>query len=217
MSGDGILITDLGRREYTDVWELQKRWSDEIADGAQERLVFVEHDDIITLGRGTKPENVLSQQMPIVEIERGGDATYHGPGQLVGYPLLRLAERGLGIHSYLRKLEATLVRALASFGITARAVARKTGVWVDEQKIASIGIAVRNGVSFHGFALNVTTDLSRFGAIKPCGFDAGVMTSMAAVDGHDHPLDKVKHAVLDAFEAVFEIPVRAADARPVPA
>lgn len=217
MTEDGILITDLGRRRYADVWQQQKSWADEIAAGAQERLVLVEHDDVITLGRGTKPENVLSQEMPVVEVERGGDATYHGPGQLVGYPLLRLADRGLGIHSYLRNLEATLVRALASFGIEARAIPRKTGVWVGDQKIASIGVAVRHGVSFHGFALNVTTDLTRFQAINPCGFDAGVMTSMATVDGHDHRLDNVKHAVLDAFEAVFGIPVRAADTSPVPA
>ncbi len=216
MTSDGILITDLGRRSYADVWDLQKTWADEIADGAQERLVLVEHDDVITLGRATKKENVLSREMPTVEVERGGDATYHGPGQLVGYPLLRLADRGLGIHSYLRNLEATLVRTLAAFGISARAVARKTGVWVDDRKIASIGVAVRKGVSFHGFALNVTTDLSRFQAINPCGFNAGVMTSMAAVDGHRHRLDQVKHAVLDAFEAVFGIPVRAADTRPVP-
>lgn len=217
MNDEGILITDLGRREYAEVWDLQKAWTDLIADGSRERLVLVEHDDVITLGRGTKPENVLSKTMPIVEVERGGDATYHGPGQLVGYPLLRLADHGLGIHSYLRKLEATLVRALATFGIAARAVPRKTGVWVDDRKIASIGVAVRKGISFHGFALNVTTDLARFEAINPCGFDAGVMTNMAMVDGHDHPLDNVKHAILDAFEAVFGIPVRAADAAAVPA
>lgn len=217
MTGPAIRLTDLGRRDYAETWELQKRWADEASAGGPERLVLVEHDDVVTLGRGTKPQNVLLHDLPIYEIERGGDATYHGPGQLVGYPLIRLAERGLGIHSYLRKLEATIVHALASFGIRARAVPRKTGVWVDDRKIASIGIAVRGGVSYHGFALNVTTDLTRFQAINPCGFDAGVMTSLQDVDGHPYELDNVKHAVLDAFEATFGIPVRAADARAVPA
>jgi lipoate-protein ligase B len=203
-----VELVDLGRASYGDVLAQQRDWADQIGQGARERLVLVEHDDVITLGRGTRPENVLDRSMPVFEIERGGDATYHGPGQLVGYPLLRLKDHGLGIHSYLRGLEAMLVRTLATFGIRGQAVPRKTGVWVEGRKVASIGIAVRGGVSFHGFALNVTTDLGRFEALRPCGFDAAVMTSLQDLLGEAIPLSRVKHQVLDAFEQVFGAPVR---------
>jgi lipoyl(octanoyl) transferase len=203
-----IELEDLGLRDYEEVWEHQRRTLDHVATGSAERLLLVEHPHVITLGRGTKPENVLSRDVPIVQIERGGDATYHGPGQLVGYPLLRLREHGLGIHSYLRRLEDVLIQTVAQFGVSAGRLPRKTGVWVEDRKIASIGVAVRQGVSYHGFALNVNTDLSFFRHINPCGFDASVMTSLATVEGRPVPIGQVKHAVVDAFEEAFGVHVR---------
>jgi lipoyl(octanoyl) transferase len=202
--GGVIRIHDLGLAEYEAVWRRQHELCDAIAAKDQpETLLLVEHPHVITTGRGTDPKNVLSRDVPVHEIERGGDATYHGPGQLVGYPLIRVADHGLGLHSYLRGLEDVLIRVLATFGLRAQRVARKTGVWVGERKIASIGIAVRQGVSYHGFALNVNTDLSQFARINPCGFDAAVMTSMQQLLGETVAMHAVKHAVVDAMDAVF--------------
>lgn len=135
---------------------------------------------MVTLGRKqTAPANVLARDMPVVEIERGGDVTYHGPGQLVGYPILQLDGDERDLHAYLRNLEEALIRACAELGLRAGRREGLTGVWIDgARKIASLGIAVRKWVTYHGFALNVSTDLSRFTAINPCGLDAAVMTSL---------------------------------------
>jgi lipoyl(octanoyl) transferase len=147
-------------------------------------LILVEHPDVITLGRAAKSSNVLAPgAMPVVAIERGGDVTYHGPGQLVAYPILLLREDERDLHRFLRNLEETVIRTVADFGISATRRLGKTGVWTadapDGRKLASIGVAVRRWVTLHGLALNVSTDLARFSAINPCGFEAAVMTSMA--------------------------------------
>jgi lipoyl(octanoyl) transferase len=152
----------------------------EIAD----TLVLVEHPDVITLGRSAKTSNILAPEaMPVVPIERGGDVTYHGPGQLVAYPIFLLREDERDLHRFLRNLEEAVIRTVADFGLSATRRPGKTGVWTadapDGRKLASIGVAVRKWVTLHGLALNVATDLSRFAAINPCGFDAAVMTSMA--------------------------------------
>ena len=146
-------------------------------------LVLVEHPDVITLGRSAKTSNILDPgAMPVVPIERGGDVTYHGPGQLVAYPILLLREDERDLHRFLRNLEEAIIRTVAEFGILASRRPGKTGVWTadsaDGRKLASIGVAVRKWVTLHGLALNVSTDLARFAAINPCGFDATVMTSM---------------------------------------
>ncbi len=191
-------VVDLGRREYGDVWELQKqlvtrRQADEIPD----TLLLVEHPDVITLGRRREAEkNVLARVMPVFEIERGGDVTYHGPGQLVGYPILKFAdERERDLHAYLRHLEDALIGICGAFGLAAGRNPGWTGAWIGEppsRKIASIGIAVRRWVTLHGFALNVATDLTRFSAINPCGLKSAVMTSLSAELGRPLSLDEVK-------------------------
>jgi lipoyl(octanoyl) transferase len=147
-------------------------------------LVLVEHPDVITLGRSAKASNILDPgTIPVVPIERGGDVTYHGPGQLVAYPIFLLGEDERDLHRFLRNLEESIIRTVADFDISATRRPGKTGVWTrngpDGRKLASIGVAVRRWVTLHGLALNVSTDLSRFAAINPCGFDAAVMTSMA--------------------------------------
>lgn len=197
-------VAYLGRIDYAQAHALQLRLIDDIAaDRRPDTLLFCEHPAVVTVGRRQQAlRNILSSRFPVVEVERGGDVTYHGPGQLVGYPLLKLrplsplavpdpalpkppAERDL--HRYLRALEGALIDLLVSWGIPAARCAGATGVWTSpiagaptQQKLASMGIAVRRWVTFHGFALNVTTDLSHFAAINPCGFAADVMTSMAA-------------------------------------
>lgn len=177
---------DLGLRDYREAWELQLAWVAERQHGAiDDTLVLVEHPDVITLGRSAKTSNVLNPgAVPVIAIERGGDVTYHGPGQLVAYPIFLLREEERDLHRFLRSLEEAVIRTVGDFGIVGARCPGKTGVWTSPdvsaaRKLASIGVAVRRWVTLHGLALNVTTELSRFAAINPCGFDATVMTSMA--------------------------------------
>jgi len=181
-------LLHLGRRDFGEVWSLQRemvaaRQRDEIPD----TLLLVEHPDVITLGRGTHRENLLTPgDIPIFEIERGGDVTYHGPGQLVGYPVLLLRPEERDLHRYLRQMEEGLIRALGEVGIATGRRAGWTGVWTESEpmrKLASIGIAVKRWVTLHGFALNVSTDLSRFAAINPCGLEATIMGSVSSCLG----------------------------------
>ncbi len=183
------LFIDLGRRGFAETWELQKRLVARRQEGAlPDLLVTVEHDDVITLGRRAGARsNILETGMPVFEIERGGDATYHGPGQLVGYPIVALEGAERDLHAYLRALEDALIAVAAELGVHAERNPGLTGVWVGARKLASIGIAVRRWVTMHGFALNVSTDLARFAAIHPCGLDAAVMTSLARETGGAAP------------------------------
>ncbi len=200
-------LLDLGTAEFGEVWALQKelvgkRQRDEIPD----TLILVEHPHVITLGRGTHKENVLAPgDTPLFEIERGGDVTYHGPGQLVGYPIFLLRQEERDLHLYLRNLEEALIRVVGRFGIPGERKESWTGVWTagGARKLASIGVAVKRWVTLHGFALNVSTDLGRFAAINPCGLEATIMGSMESVLGRVVPLDEVKAAARDAFGAVF--------------
>jgi lipoate-protein ligase B len=201
-------LLDLGTREYGEVWELQRqlvgqRQRDEIPD----TLVLVEHPHVITLGRGTHKENILAPgDVPLFEIERGGDVTYHGPGQLVGYPILQLREPDeRDLHLYLRNLEEALLRTVGAFGISGERKDGWTGVWTGggARKLASIGVAVKKWVTLHGFALNVSTDLARFAAINPCGLEATTMGSMESVLGRSVSFDDVKREAALQMGAVF--------------
>jgi lipoate-protein ligase B len=200
---------DLGTRAFEEVWKLQlelvaARQRDEIPD----TLVLVEHPHVITLGRGARRENLLRpEDVPVFAIERGGDVTYHGPGQLVGYPILLLRQHERDLHRYMRNLEEMLIRAVGELGVTGGRRAGWTGVWTtdpEQRKLASLGVAVKRWVTLHGFALNVATDLSRFAAINPCGLDAAVMTSLSVVLGRPVALDALKPAVARHAAAVFE-------------
>jgi len=201
-------LIDLGTCAYGDVWTTQldmvaARQRGDIPD----TLLFVEHPHVITAGRSTKKDNLVDLgDTPLFEIERGGDATYHGPGQLVGYPILLLRDDERDLHVYLRNLEELLIRALARFDIVGTRKAGWTGVWnaAAERKLASIGIAVKRWVTMHGFALNVATDLRRFAAINPCGLDAAVMGSMSGELGRTVDMPAVKDAVRDTFADVFD-------------
>ena len=204
-----LRVLDLGLREFGEVWKQQlellgARQRDEIDD----TLVLVEHPHVITLGRGAKRENLLHPaDTPVFEIERGGDITYHGPGQLVGYPIFKLRDAERDLHLYMRRLEETIIRTLAALGLPAGRRAGWTGVWTvpePQQKLASIGVAVKKWVTMHGFALNVATDLARFTAINPCGLDAAVMTSASACLGRAVTLDECKPLVIEAAAEVFE-------------
>jgi len=200
-------LLDLGTREFGEVWTRQRelvaaRQRDEIPD----TLVFVEHPHVITKGRSAHVENLLATaETPVFEIERGGDVTYHGQGQLVGYPIFLLRDGERDLHRYLRNLEEALIRAVGRWRLAAGRKRAWTGVWTADEarKLASIGIAVKRWVTMHGFALNVSTDLAKFAAINPCGLDAGVMSSMASELAQPVEMAAVKAAVRDAFADVF--------------
>ena len=211
-------VRDLGVMPYGEALELQRRLAeDRIAQRIPDTLLLVEHPAVITLGRGTKqtslpidPEALRARGIDVFEIERGGDVTYHGPGQLVGYPIIDLQQHKPDLHWYLRQLEQVLIDALGTFGIPAERNAGYTGVWTRGRKIASIGIHVRQWVTWHGFALNVTTDLSPFSLIVPCGIPDVVMTSVVKESGLgtkwpgdlDH-MSAVREQVVHSFKATF--------------
>jgi len=204
VSAAPLEIVWLGHLQYAAAHaQMLARLEARIAGTVDDALLLVEHDEVITLGRrrGAAGNVVAPGDVPVVEVERGGDVTWHGPGQLVGYPVVALApgaERDLG--RYLRALEDALAATVAALGV--RGAGRRaglTGLWVDGvRKIASIGIAVRRWVTWHGFALNVAPDLGRFRAIQPCGLDASVMTSIAA-EGGDGRMASARAAVAPAL------------------
>lgn len=198
-----LAVLDRGRESYQVTWELQKDLVRKRAEGETEvdALILVEHDHVITLGRKTTPDNFKPQDIPVFQVERGGDATYHGPGQLVGYPLIRLATPN--VQRFVRDLEEVLIQSTRRFGVGAVRVEGHPGVWVGGRKVASIGVAVTNWVTYHGFALNVNTDLSYFGLIRPCGLDPDKITSMRQVLGKEVEFEAVKKEVVARFAEVF--------------
>lgn len=204
-------VVDLGRVDYRQAWDLQRALVERRAAGEiPDTLLLLEHPHVVTLGRRGTMADVLDPSLPVVEVERGGEATYHGPGQLVGYPIVRLADR-LDVKAYVRDLEEILVTASRAFGVAAERDPRQSGVWVHGRKLGSIGVAVHRDVTFHGFAHNVNTDLSYFAKIRPCGFDGSVMTSMEKESGRTVPMAAFRDEVVRAFGAVFRRTVRHAD------
>jgi lipoyl(octanoyl) transferase len=186
----GWSVVDLGRAPYREVWARQLALVEQRQRGeVPDTLLLVEHPHVFTLGRRRDAAaNVLMPgDVEVIEIERGGDVTYHGPGQLVAYPILLLVEGERDLHRYLRNLEDAVIATCARFGLAADREPGKTGVWCGpaerRRKLCSMGIACRRWVTFHGLALNVTTDLSYFGRINPCGFESSVMSSMAEQAG----------------------------------
>jgi lipoate-protein ligase B len=201
-------VLDIGTRDYNDVWQLQKLLVEKRVIGSiPDQLILVEHPDVITVGRGGHRENILlpkDKVMPVYEIERGGDVTYHGPGQLVGYPILAIETKGIDLKSYVILLEKVIVETLGEYGLASEGrLGKETGVWVGDHKIASIGIAISRWVTFHGFALNVNTDLTKFQNIKPCGYDSSTMISMQVLLQSTVPLSDVKERIIRTFGRVF--------------
>jgi lipoate-protein ligase B len=178
---DGVLeVRRLGRMPYAEAHALQERLVGERAAGAVgDVLLLCEHDPVITVGRKTDAAGIVVPGLEVVPVERGGEATYHGPGQLVAYPILLLPEDRRDLHRYLRDLEEVVIRVLAEVEVEGRREPGLTGVWVGERKIASIGVAVRRWVTWHGLALNLTTELDAFRSFRPCGLDPEVMTRVA--------------------------------------
>jgi lipoate-protein ligase B len=202
-------LLDLGLCEYNEVWDLQRRLVSQRANHQiPDTLILVEHPHVFTVGKAV-PGEIPNQLfgVPVVRIERGGQWTYHGPGQLVGYPILDLDARGRNIHEFLWRVEETMILALDEFGIKAGRVEGKgkTGVWVGNKKIASIGASVRSWITFHGFALNVNTDMNYFSMIQPCGMPSSTMTSMKEYLEAEVDLNRVKERISREFEHVFQL------------
>ena len=207
-----LTACDLGALPYREALALQEAMVQARASGAiGDWLLFPEHPPVLTVGRGgtegslkADPESLKRLGIEVFEVTRGGDITWHGPGQLVGYPIIDLDARGRDLHVFLRGLEQSIEKTLLEFGIESRTVPGRTGVWVDEAKIASIGIAVRRWVSYHGFALNVAPDLGFFDLIHPCGLRGIRMTSIAALRREAAPtLDRVRRVVASHVAAQF--------------
>lgn len=207
-----VTFEDLGRTRYEPAWEHQRAVHAEVAAGTRgDHLIFCEHEPVITMGKSGKGHNLLVAPSELArrgvdyfEVERGGDLTYHGPGQLVGYPIFKLA-RLRDVQAFVRKMEAALIDTLAQFGIEGEQRTDHAGVFVGGAKIVSIGAAVREGVTFHGFALDVCTDLSYFRLINPCGMPEIETTTIARRLGRDVTLGEVKPAALAALERAYDV------------
>lgn len=231
-----LFVVDLGVMPYGEALELQRTVArSRIAgDLAEDVLLLVEHPPVVTLGRGTKagtlttsPAMLESRGVELFEVDRGGDVTFHGPGQLVGYPIVDLKRHRRDLHWYLRQVEEALIRGVAPFGIVGERSAGYTGVWTGGRKLASIGVHARDWVTWHGFALNVTTDLSYFDLMVPCGIPEVTMTSVARElaalgDARDRLGERARGQVVEGFAEVFGLspvvqPIGALGAAPSPA
>lgn len=198
-------VVDLGVMAYAEAYAQQERLVGGIHAGLEpETLLLVEHPPVYTIGRSGHMNNVLDASVEVVSINRGGDITYHAPGQLVGYPLLDLGARGRDLRHYLRFLEEVLICAVADVGITGVRREGKTGVWTEQGKLASIGAGARRWVSMHGFALNVSLDLTGFSRIHPCGIVGCPMTSLSQIAGRHVEMAQIKQRVVYHFESLLE-------------
>lgn len=207
-----LWVVRLGRMGYEECLELQREVARQRISGAipQDVLLLIEHPPVVTLGRSSKQKNLVSSPaflaskgVELFEVERGGDVTFHGPGQLVGYPVFDLKRHRLDLHWYLRSVEEALIRTLSQYGIPGERSTGYTGVWTKGRKIASIGVHARDWVTWHGFALNVTTDLSYFDFIVPCGIVGVEMTSIEKETAASPALDEVSGFAAQEFGTLF--------------
>ena len=199
-----LRIRHLGRVDYLSTWQRMRRFTQEREPGTPDELWLCEHDSVYTQGVAGKPEHLLDRRgIPVVQTDRGGQVTYHGPGQLVGYPILDLNPDRRDVHRYVRDLEEVLIRTVGDFGLTAGRIAGLTGVWVGEEKVAAIGIRISRWITSHGFALNVDTNLDYFGLIVPCGITDRGVTSLSAQLGRQVSLAEVIPPLVLRFAEVF--------------
>lgn len=209
---NSLAVTDLGgNQDYGETLSLQERLHARRKSGAiPDTLLLLEHSPVYTLGRSAEASNMLMTDEELraagiakFETRRGGDVTYHGPGQLVGYPIVHLAEKGLKVLEFVEGIEATLLRAAAAFGVAAARDPRNRGIWIGDDKLAALGIMVSRQVTMHGFALNVNTDLGQYRGIVPCGLQGAGVTSLARALGREVDMPSVKKYVAQAFRDVF--------------
>ena len=194
-------VRDLGRQAYEPVWRAMQRFTDARDEATPDELWLVEHDPVFTLGQAGKPEHVLMPgEIPVLHVDRGGQVTYHGPGQIVAYPLLDLKRLKIGVREYVQRIEQAVIDTLADWNIEASRRDGAPGVYVNGAKVAALGIRVRRGCSFHGLAFNIAMDLEPFQRINPCGYEGLQVTSMLDLGGPSS-LDAVKPALLEHLAA----------------
>lgn len=197
-------VIDLGVKDYLETLDLQyefvnKRINKEIPD----TLIFVEHPHVVTLGRKANPENIIDKTLTTYQVERGGDVTYHGPGQIVGYPIIDYSEKK-DIGKFLRNIEQVLIETLKLYNVESLRKEKYTGVWLpSDKKIASIGVSFKNWVSYHGFSLNVYTDLDYFYKINPCGLESSVMINLQDLVTDKVNISKIKTDIANNFLMIF--------------
>ena len=208
------LVRDLARQPYEPVWRAMQRFTDARDEDTVDELWLVEHDPVFTLGQAGKPEHVLLPgAIPVLHVDRGGQVTYHGPGQLVAYPLLDLRRLKLGVREYVHRIEQALIDTLAAWDIAAGRRAGAPGVYVADAKIAALGIRVRRGCSFHGLAFNIDMDLAPFQRINPCGYAGLQVTSMLELCGRndaDSGVDAVKPVLIRHLVGQFGLTIQSA-------
>jgi lipoate-protein ligase B len=206
----------LGRIGYSEALAMQESAVGSLRSSeGDEQLLLLEHPHVFTLGRGANSANILARadQLESLSIEvhetgRGGDVTYHGPGQLVGYPIINLKPDRCDVHRYVRDIEEVLIRSIAEFGITGERISGLTGVWVGTEKVAAIGVRIARWITSHGFALNVNTDLDYFQMIVPCGITDKGVTSLSSLLGRRLDMEDVARTVAHRFADVFERDIR---------
>ncbi len=206
-------IVRLGIVDYGPAHQLQGRLVQEhIQNSGSDSLLLLQHSPVITIGRSGSRDNILASRsalaaagIEIHESERGGDVTYHGPGQLTGYPILNLRHFKKDVHWYLRQLEETIIKVLAEYDIVGARMKGYTGVWVGNEKVAAIGVAIRRWITYHGFALNVHPDMSHFQTIRPCGITDKGVTSIERLLGHRVDMDGVIDKTASAFAEVLDV------------
>jgi lipoate-protein ligase B len=214
MSNEDRQLTycSLGVIDYKEAWDLQKEiFNKRVKDEINDTLLLLEHPNTYTLGKIAEKNNLVGSEdylkknnISVYDIDRGGDITYHGPGQIVGYPIINLEQWKKDTHKYLRALEEVIMNSCIVYGLSPKRDSKYTGVWIGEKKIAAIGIKVSRWVTMHGFAFNVNTDLNMFKGIIPCGINDKDVTSLKNELGKNIPVEEVKASLLNNFKKVFD-------------
>lgn len=211
-----LFVVNIGRTKYAEAWELQKKiFSARLEQRINDVLLLTEHEPVFTLGKGADENHLLAKDDELIDkkidmfwIDRGGDVTFHGPGQIVGYPILDLNQHYLDIHRYLRDLEEMVIRTLNDYGIVGGREKEFTGVWVKNEKIAALGVKVSKWITMHGFAFNVSTDLSFFERIIPCGIFHKGVTTLQNVLGRTVEIEDVHQHLVKHFSNIFSLEVK---------
>lgn len=191
-------IKDLGILDYQEAFELQEKLGKAKQEGEKDNfLLFVQHPPTFTRGKGANINNILDKSIPVYTINRGGDLTYHEPGQLVGYIIMNLRAEKLNVRSFITNIENLIINALKKLGLNAYRDPDIVGVWLEGKKIASIGIAIKKGITMHGFALNVNNGLEGFNKINPCGLQSEIMSSIAKITGYDISIKAVQQGIIE--------------------
>ena len=197
-----LRLRRLGLADYEPVWRAMQRFTDERTESSDDELWLVQHPPVFTQGQAGKADHVLAPgDIPVIQVDRGGQVTYHGPGQIVAYPLIDLRRRGLGVRDFVTRIEESIIRVLAHYGVDGRRVDGAPGIYVDGDKIASLGLRVRRGRSFHGLAFNIDMDLEPFQRINPCGYAGLQVTQLSALS--DAGLEEAEDRLVSELVALL--------------